>query len=279
MNKKREAAVFVFLCIGISWVCWIPLVLAYRSGISELGEMSAITLVLWLLGSWMPSLVALSMTWQRDGYAGIKIIGKNLVAQNRRLGGYLVALGIPTLIWVFALLLVVRDPEFTLPIIDPGRWMFIPIGFLAAIPFGPLGEEMGWRGYLQPRLLSESNSVLTGIIIGVIWTAWHIPLFWAPAGTTLSGSEVTISGVAGYGVVLIVLSVVLAKLSQHYGPTLLFALLLHTAWNSQPIRFLFAPVSDEIAGAMSAIEPIVVLAVAILSCILFWAWKFRTMAK
>ena len=117
--------------------------------------------------------------------------------------------------------------------------------------------------------------ILTGIIIGVIWTAWHIPLFWAPAGTSLSGSDVTFLDVAGYGFVLIVLSVVLANLSQYYGATLLFALLLHTAWNSQPVRFLFAPVGDEIAETMSAVEPIAVLAVAMVFCTLFWAWKFK----
>ncbi len=237
--------------------------------------MSPITLALWLLGSWMPSLLALFLTWLHDGYAGIKIIGKNLIAQNRRLSGYLVALGIPSLIWIFSLLLVVRDPEFAFPLVVPARWMFIPIGFLAAIPFGPLGEELGWRGYLQPRLLSTLNPVLAGVIIGAIWTVWHIPLFWAPAGSSLSGGDVTLSAVAEYGFILIVLSVVLVNISQHYGPTLLFALLLHTAWNSQPVRFLFAPVGDEISEVMSVMEPIAVLVTAMIFGALFLIWKFK----
>ena len=251
------------------------MVFAYRSGASELGDMPPVTLALWLVGSWTPSLLALCLTGLRDGYAGIRLVGNNLIAQKGRLVPYLVALGMPSLIWVTALLLVVRDPEFTFPNVDPARWIFIPIGFLAAIPFGPLGEELGWRGYLQPRILYGLNPVLTGIIIGVIWTCWHVPLFWAPAGTSLSGGDVTLMGIAGYGSVLIILSVVLAFLSQLYGSTLLFALLLHAAWNSQPVRFLFAPVSDEVSMAMTVTEPLAALAAAIVFCSLLWAWDSR----
>ncbi len=41
---------------------------------------------------------------------------------------------------------------------------------------GPLGEEMGWRGFLQDRLQGHNNSVITAIIIGAIWAAWHFPI-------------------------------------------------------------------------------------------------------
>lgn len=41
-------------------------------------------------------------------------------------------------------------------------------------PILALGEEIGWRGYLQPRLqfLGQPLAMLT---IGVVWIAWHLP--------------------------------------------------------------------------------------------------------
>jgi hypothetical protein len=71
-------------------------------------------------------------------------------------------------------------------------------GLLMALPFGPLGEELGWRGYLQPRLMERSSPVATSLVIGTVWTFWHTPLYWAPAGTSISGEPVTVLAVLYY---------------------------------------------------------------------------------
>jgi membrane protease YdiL (CAAX protease family) len=41
-----------------------------------------------------------------------------------------------------------------------------------------IGEEMGWRGYLQKILQKKYNSILTSIFIGAIVATWHLPLFF-----------------------------------------------------------------------------------------------------
>jgi uncharacterized protein len=41
---------------------------------------------------------------------------------------------------------------------------------------GAFGEEVGWRGFLTPRLYKLTNLTTTSIIIGIIWTLWHLPL-------------------------------------------------------------------------------------------------------
>lgn len=43
---------------------------------------------------------------------------------------------------------------------------------------GPLGEELGWRGYLLPRLVPELGLVGAALVVGVVWALWHLPL-WA----------------------------------------------------------------------------------------------------
>ena len=39
-----------------------------------------------------------------------------------------------------------------------------------------LGEEIGWRGFLLPRLLSKTNFIWSTVILGTLWAIWHFPL-------------------------------------------------------------------------------------------------------
>ena len=40
-----------------------------------------------------------------------------------------------------------------------------------------LGEELGWRGYLLPRLLSVGRARAL-LLVGLVWAAWHLPLIF-----------------------------------------------------------------------------------------------------
>lgn len=45
----------------------------------------------------------------------------------------------------------------------------IVIGFV-----GALGEEIGWRGYLLPKLV-QAGVRYPILVVGLIWAAWHVP--------------------------------------------------------------------------------------------------------
>jgi membrane protease YdiL (CAAX protease family) len=45
---------------------------------------------------------------------------------------------------------------------------------------GAVGEELGWRGYLVPRLRTRFGSVAAAWMMGVLWSAWHIAAFFFP---------------------------------------------------------------------------------------------------
>lgn len=45
---------------------------------------------------------------------------------------------------------------------------------------GAMGEELGWRGFLLPKLQQRFNSFLSSLIVGVIWALWHLPLWLLP---------------------------------------------------------------------------------------------------
>lgn len=48
---------------------------------------------------------------------------------------------------------------------------------------GPLGEELGWRGYALNEFQKKYNPLISSISIGIIWGFWHFPL-WLLSGLT-----------------------------------------------------------------------------------------------
>lgn len=46
--------------------------------------------------------------------------------------------------------------------------------FINLIPC--LGEELGWRGYLLPKLMKRFSPRMAVLITGVIWGVWHAPM-------------------------------------------------------------------------------------------------------
>ena len=52
------------------------------------------------------------------------------------------------------------------------------VGLATAILF--VGEELGWRGYALPKLLSQRAPIPASLILGLLWAFWHLPNFIFP---------------------------------------------------------------------------------------------------
>jgi membrane protease YdiL (CAAX protease family) len=71
-----------------------------------------------------------------------------------------------------------------------GTWgigvpLLLTVGALSGLTWA-LGEELGWRGFVVPRLMPRCGFVGTSLVIGFFWAAWHFPeLIWGDynAGT------------------------------------------------------------------------------------------------
>jgi membrane protease YdiL (CAAX protease family) len=59
----------------------------------------------------------------------------------------------------------------------PNIFIF-PLFWIICIIVGGGQEEIGWRGYILPLLENKFGYILGSLIIGIIWTLWHLPLFF-----------------------------------------------------------------------------------------------------
>lgn len=50
-----------------------------------------------------------------------------------------------------------------------------PENWIGLVVFS-LGEEIGWRGYAQPRLVERHGSAIASVVIGIFWALWHLML-------------------------------------------------------------------------------------------------------
>lgn len=136
---------------------------------------------------WGFIVASLLMTWLTQGRAGVKGLLKRYLIWRVDWKWYLAAFFLVPALNYFAILV---NAWITKTPIDYGSAlaydMFGPSVNLALIivPFFLFdaianGEEMGWRGYVLPRLQARYSALTASLILAVLWSFWHVPKFVA----------------------------------------------------------------------------------------------------
>ncbi len=186
MNKNIKFPVRFFLVTFIfSWVLWTPLVLGSLNIISISEKLlSAVRVPVIMLGAFGPLAAALCSLRHEQGKGSAKKFLQGFLDFKSGWKSYVVPIiifgGSTFVAWFFPEL----SGEKRLPMLLPSIWVFIPV-LLFMIFLGGGQEEFGWRGYALPILEKKFGIWYANIILGVIWTLWHIPT-WFITGTTQS---------------------------------------------------------------------------------------------
>jgi membrane protease YdiL (CAAX protease family) len=96
---------------------------------------------------------------------------------------------------------------------------------------GGISEEFGWRGYALPRLQARWNALVSSIVLGIIWAAWHLPL-WLVAGSSQQGSSFWL-----FLANLALLSVLYTWLFNNARGSILVAVVFHAMLNTMAQMF------------------------------------------
>jgi uncharacterized protein len=175
--KRHPVVTYFALTFAISWGCILVVIgpdgILGSKDLSE-GLMPFVYLAT-LLG---PSVAGILLTGLVDGRAGFREFGSRLLRWRIGARWYAVALlTAPLLITATLLALSLTSPVF-LPVLvtTDDKTSLLLTGIVMGLVVGFL-EELGWTGFAVPRLRLRYDVLTTGLIVGLLWGAWHFPLF------------------------------------------------------------------------------------------------------
>jgi membrane protease YdiL (CAAX protease family) len=132
-----------------------------------------------------PSVAGILMTGLVDGRAGRRDLLSRLRRWRVGVRWYAVALVTAPLVTTVTLLaLSLTSPAFLPAIITADDKASLLLSGIAVGLIVPVFEELGWTGFATPRLRQRHGVLGTGLIMGLLWGAWHFPLFAGSAASS-----------------------------------------------------------------------------------------------
>jgi uncharacterized protein len=203
--KRYPLASFFLLAYAFAW----SLILLTR-----------VSMVFGFLALFGPATAAIIVTACTDGRAGVGDLFQSVAIWRVGLRWYVVALGLPA---VLSLATVGLGLVFG----TPGDVQFSQLSPLTTILFiMVIGEELGWRGYVLPRLQARYGGLGASLILGILWAAWHLPNQFIP------GLEFYGYGFPAFVLYVVPMTVLFTWLANQTRGSVLLAWLFHGAINT-----------------------------------------------
>ena len=218
LRKANPTLVFLLIAFGVPWS--VQIFMALRR----------IPLIpVWpglIVANSFCSLGGFVAAYCESGWAGVTELGHRCVWYRASKGWWaytlLVCFGIATVATLaYGLVHGVVGPLRLSALAD--QW-WLPFTLLFGFIFGPLGEEVGWRGYLLPDLLRRYSPLLSRLILGLIAAIWHFP------ESLIVGSPSYFHSVMGlvlFTASVICMSILATILVLHTGMSVLHAMAFH----------------------------------------------------
>lgn len=185
------------------------------------------------LGGAAPSVAGLVITARTEGRDAVRRLIRSLFNIRLPFRWYLFALVLPPAATALSIGLVDHDLATWQTFALGSVLRQLPVAYALALPFGPLGEELGWRGYALPRLLARFGPVAATLMIGVMWTFWHGPMMlWMPGASIPDFMGLSTFSVAVYLGQITAESAVITWIYLRTGGSVLLAVLAHLAFNT-----------------------------------------------
>lgn len=215
-STNRRLLEFGAICLGLSWVPWAIL------GLLDANLDDGAGMVAFALAASGPSLAALVMwLWRRESRPVVRwspnwpvaavVLGALAPLSASAVTGQLPAL-----------------PDHAASVIAGAG------GIIGATLYtflaGPVAEEFGWRGYVQPRLRERHGRLTTALVLGAAWGLWHVPLYFLDGTGQHDDGLFTQQGLTFF-LELFPLCYVMLFVTERLRGGVPAAILLHASWN------------------------------------------------
>jgi uncharacterized protein len=184
--KRYPVLTFYALAFALSWG-GILIVVGGPSGYpgtpEHVAQLFLFVMLAWLAG---PSVASLLMTGLVDGRAGLRALLSRLLTWRVGAHWYAVTLLTTPLVYVaMSFALSFTSHAFLPNILTTNDTAAL---LLMGLAYGLLGggfcEELGWTGFAVPRLRQPYGVLSTGLIVGVLWGAYHFSvIYWSSASS------------------------------------------------------------------------------------------------
>ncbi len=184
--KNKTIIGYFFICFIWSWVLWLPFVLPSFGVYDMTPTLEGLVMLAVMLGAFGPLLAAVILTFKDGRLKGVKEFFKKCFDFRVNYKYYLLAfvfsLGITASVHYFVTFTGIDH----LPINLVPSGVDIPI-ILLILPYtlmllflGGGQEEFGWRGFIQEPLQDKIGVIKASVVIGLLWSLWHLPLWFIP---------------------------------------------------------------------------------------------------
>ena len=210
---RHEVALFLVLAYVISWSIW-PLVLVNPDSSP--------------LVPFGPGLAAVIVASVAGGRRGLFALLRQLGYWRVSPGWYGVAMGVPLIVAAAALgAAVITGAQ--VPRWEPSDVLQVAGSLIVTVVVVGLFEELGWRGFLLPRLQRARTALVAALLVGLVWLPWHLPELVSDRGER---------PLAQFAIYVLATSVILAWLYNSTRASLPIVILFHAAFNSFTKFFL-----------------------------------------
>jgi membrane protease YdiL (CAAX protease family) len=163
---RHPVAAYFALTFGLSWTGAFAISAPHLARHRPLPQVSGMLMFpLMLLG---PCVAGIALTKLVDGKSGLEDLFSRMLCFRFPTRWYLALLFSPLLV----LTVLVLMQRWLSPVYAPNRFF---LGILFAVPPGLL-EEIGWTGYVFPKMHSRSSALAASVTLGLIWALWHLPV-------------------------------------------------------------------------------------------------------
>ena len=225
----KELTVFLILSLIISWPV-VLLIIAQLPPDFKTGDIESFKNAaegLNMLYGTGPFISAIIVTLIYRGKSGLKELFSKVIMWKVPVRWYVWALILPVIPQWIGLFFWAQltGTQLVFPTVSSYLSSWLQIAFISAAYY--VTEELGWRGFMLPRLLSMHTWIKSSLLIGIIWSIWHYPIWitstWATTGSLAEVSLMVIaSTVFGTG-----LCVMLTWIFKNTRGSILLAMLLH----------------------------------------------------
>jgi membrane protease YdiL (CAAX protease family) len=140
-----------------------------------------------------PPIAGILLTVLVSGKAGLRELLSRLLRWRAGARWYAVALlAAPLLSATVLFALSLFSPEFLPAIVTSDDKASLLLLGIAVGLGGGFVEELGWTGFAIPRLRLRYGVLATGLIVGVIWGAWHLLQMWWVGGASSEALPLTL---------------------------------------------------------------------------------------